>query len=105
MTFGVNELCRSEGPEAFAGLDLQHDLQISLRDWRDWDAIAAHLSRAGAELNGLSLSRQEAGFSARARVRNISSQAARTLSQDLIGDGLAERATVEHLMLARRDVG
>lgn len=106
MTHGVSAPQESsEGPEALAGLDLQHDFQLCLRDWRDWEAIAAQFGRAGAELSGLSLNRQNGGFSARCRVRNLSSRAARALSQALIGAGLAERASVEHLMLARRDAG
>ena len=95
----------NDGPEALSGLDLQHDLQLCLADWRDWQSIADHLNETGAELSGLSIARQEGGFSARCRVRNLSSQAARSLAQTLLGDGLARQASVEHLMLARRDVG
>lgn len=95
----------SEGPEALAGLDLQHDLQLNLADWRDWQPIATCLEDTGAELSGLNLARQEGGFSARCRLRNLSSQAARALAQTLLGEGLARQASVEHIMLARRDVG
>jgi len=95
----------NDGPEALAGLDLQHDLQLNLADWRDWQNVAQHLSETGAELSGLSLARQDGGFSARCRLRNLTSQAARALAQTLLGNGLARHASVEHLMLARRDVG
>jgi hypothetical protein len=95
----------SEGPDALAGLDLQHDLQLSLSDWRDWQKIATQLNETGAELSGLNIARQDGGFSARCRLRNLTSQAARAFAQALLGDGLASQASVEHLMLARRDVG
>jgi hypothetical protein len=95
----------SDGPEALAGLDLQHDLQLNLADWRDWQGIAQYLSDTGAELAGLNIARQDGGFSARCRVRNLTSHGARALAQALLGAGLARQASVEHLMLARRDVG
>lgn len=95
----------SDGPEALAGLDLQHDLQLCLADWRDWQGIAQFLSDTGAELSGLNLARQEGGFSARCRLRNLSSHDARAVAQALLGQGLARQASVEHLMLARRDAG
>lgn len=95
----------NEGPEALAGLELQHDLQLNLADWRDWQRVAGRLIDTGAELSGLNLARQEGGFSARCRVRNLSSQDARALAQNLLGEGLARQASVEHIMLARRDAG
>jgi hypothetical protein len=104
MTLALNEQSCSGGqavPTAFAGLELQHDLQLSVSDWRDWDAVALHVRGLGAELAGLNLSRQDAGFSLRCRLTNISSEAARGLSQALIAAGLAKQASVEHLMLAR----
>ena len=91
------------GPDAVPGLELQHDLQLSLADWRDWHGVSQCLIETGAELSGLSIARQEDGFFARCRLRNLSSPAARTLAQRLLGDGLARQASVEHLMLARRD--
>ncbi|HRE45900.1 MAG TPA: hypothetical protein PKY87_18290 [Terricaulis sp.] len=102
----MNTLARcSEGPEALAGLELQHDLQLSLSDWRDWQGVTARLIDSGAELSGLNIARNAGGFDARCRVRNLTSQAARALTQTLLGEGLARQASVEHLMLARRDVG
>lgn len=95
----------SDGPEALAGLELQHDLQLNLADWRDWQGIAQSLSAIGAELSGLNIARQESGFTARCRLRNLTSQDARALAQTLLGEGLAQQASVEHLMLARRDAG
>ena len=52
----MNTLARcSEGPEALAGLELQHDLQLSLSDWRDWQGVTVRLIDSGAEPPGLTL--------------------------------------------------
>lgn len=88
-----------------AGLELQHDLYLALPDWRAWEAVSGRLTSAGAELQSLQISRQGEGFSARCRLKQLSSEAARGLSDRLLDDGLAQRASVEHLMLAATTAG
>ncbi|MCR6645333.1 MAG: hypothetical protein NVV62_12960 [Terricaulis sp.] len=47
----MNTLARcSEGPEALAGLELQHDLQLRLSDWRDWQGVTARLIESAPSL-------------------------------------------------------
>lgn len=92
---------REDWTAGLRGLELQHDVQILLRDWADWSAVAGLVRAAGAELHGLQLTRSQDGFSARCRLKNLSSDAARALADALLRHGVAERASVEHLMLAR----
>jgi hypothetical protein len=90
---------------ALAGLELQHDLYLTLTDWTAWDAVSSRLAEAGAELQSLQLSRQGGGFSVRCRLKRLSSEAARGLSGGLLDAGLAQQASVEHLMLAKDGEG
>lgn len=99
MSLALN--AAEDWPTGLNGLDLQHDVQISLRDWSDWSGVAALVREVGAELHGLQLTRCGEGFSARCRLKDISSDAARALVQTLLTRGLVMRASVEHLMLAR----
>lgn len=99
MSLALN--AAEDWPTGLKGLELQHDVQISLRDWGDWAGVAAHVRELGADLHGLQLTRCTDGFSARCRLKDISSDAARGLVQTLLTSGVAERASVEHLMLAR----
>lgn len=101
-------LCRK--PEenaggALAGLDLQHDLHLVLSDWTHWTPVTDVLQRLGAEVQSVQIARMEGGFSARCRLRRISVDAARSLPGALIDSGVAERASVEHLMLSKRAAG
>ncbi len=90
---------------ALAGLDLQHDFYLTLTDWTVWDAVSNRLVESGAQLQSLQISRQGEGFSARCRLKSLSSEAARGLSGRLLDSGLAQQASVEHLMLARTGEG
>ena len=90
---------------ALAGLDLQHDLYLTLTDWTVWDAISDRLIEAGAELHSLQISRQGDAFNARCRLKRLSSEAARALTGRLLDAGLAQQASVEHLMLAKSNAG
>jgi hypothetical protein len=88
-----------------AGLDLQHDLYLTLTDWTVWDAISDRLIEAGADLHSLQISRQGDAFSARCRLKRLSSEAARALTGRLLDGGLVQQASVEHLMLAKANAG
>jgi hypothetical protein len=88
-----------------AGLDLQHDLYLTLTDWTIWDVISDRLIEAGADLHSLQISRQGDAFSARCRLKRLSSEAARALTGRLLDAGLAQQASVEHLMLAKANAG
>ncbi len=90
---------------ALAGLELQHDLYLTLTDWTAWREISNSLIELGADLQSLQISRQGEGFSARCRLKRLSSDAARALSGRLLDAGVAEQASVEHLMLAKPGAG
>ena len=85
---------------AFPGLELQHDLYLTLTDWTVWEHVSSRLVELGAELQSLQIARQGDGFSARGRLKRLSSEAARGLSGGLLDAGVAQQASVEHLMLA-----
>lgn len=97
------EAAKDEG--AFAGLELQHDLYLTLTDWTVWEHVSTRLIALGADLQNLQISRQGDGFSARCRLKRLSSEAARGLSGGLLDAGLASQASVEHLMLAKPAAG
>ncbi len=82
-----------------AGLELQHDFYLTLQDARAWSTVADKLDGAGGQLHSLQLHRLADGFSARARVKELSSENARELAALLLENGVAKRASVEHLML------
>lgn len=83
-----------------AGLELQHDLYLTLPHWRGWDSVSNALTGAGAEVQSLQISRQSDGWNARCRLKSLSSEAVRGLADRLLDEGVALRASVEHLMLA-----
>jgi hypothetical protein len=84
-----------------AGVALQHDLHLVVRDWGAWNTIAERLSRAGADVHALHVARHEAEYSVRCRLERISAEAARRLTRDLLDAGIADRGNVEHLVLAK----
>lgn len=86
---------------ALAGLELQHDLYLTLGDWTSWGEVSSRLIDAGADLQSLQISRQNEAFSVRCRLKGLSSEIARGLSAGLLDQGVAQCASVEHLMLAR----
>jgi hypothetical protein len=85
----------------FADLELQHDLHLMLGDWQAWAAVAEQVRGAGADVATLHLSRLGEAYTARCRLKHISSDDARALSSALLDAGLVRGASVEHLMLAR----
>lgn len=86
---------------ALSGLELQHDLYLTVSDWAAWNDVSERLAGAGAELHSLQVSRQGAGFSVRCRIKKLSSPDARALTESFLHAGLAQSASVEHLMLTR----
>lgn len=95
--------CRATDDGAFAdlaGVELQHDLHLSVRKWTDWSVIAERVAIAGGEVHALQLARAGDVFSVRCRLKRISADAARSLIDGLLDERLAERATVEHLVLS-----
>ncbi len=98
------DVCRSE-EDALAelgGVSLQHDVHLAVPDWAAWLRVSETLSRAGAEVRTLRLTREDAGFAVRCRLQSVSAEAARTLVEGLLSDGLAQRAAIEHLVLAAK---
>jgi hypothetical protein len=105
---GVCESLDRAGPPALtdlAGVQLQHDLHLAVRDWTAWSAISERLSAAGADVFALQLGRSEGGFSVRCRVEGVSEAFARTLIETLVAEGVAQRGDVEHLLLTSRAAG
>jgi len=95
--------CRAGEGAAFAdllGVDFQHDLQLTIRDWTVWADISERLSTAGADVRALQLSRSDGGFHVQCRVKRVSEASVRGLVDALLDDGVAVRASVEHLVLA-----
>lgn len=86
---------------ALSGLELQHDFYLTVGDWNAWHDVSERLVGAGAELHSLQVSRQSGGLSVRCRIKKVSSEGARALSNGFLNEGLAQSSTVEHLMLAR----
>lgn len=99
--YGLGEASADADFGALPGLELQHDLYLTVRNWSDGQEIWRRLSHAGADLQSLQISRQEEAFSVRCRVKRVSSDAVRTLCAGLLDDGVAQLSSVEHLMLAR----
>lgn len=98
----VCEVRRSEDPDVgpLGGLDLQHDLYLSVDDWRAWTEVSTRLLEAGADIQNVQITRQNSGFSARCRFAGLAAEAVRQLSAGLLDEGVATRAQVEHLLLA-----
>lgn len=82
------------------GLELQHEMLISLKDWSGVGVITQRLSDEGAEIHALTLHRHGGAFVVKARVKAISSSRARAFVNDL-APLLSGPAWVEHLMLAK----
>lgn len=89
-------------PEDFClpGLELQHEMLFSLKDWSSIGGITERLNAAGAEIHALSLNRTADLFVLRCRVKAISATQARAFVNDL-GSLVEGAASVEHLMLAK----
>ncbi|ANP46046.1 hypothetical protein [Candidatus Viadribacter manganicus] len=94
------EICSDEDDFCLPGLELQHELLLTLRDWESAAVIVQRLSEAGAELHALSVNPQADGFILKCRVKAISATRARAFVADL-GAFVSGAACVEHLMLAK----
>ncbi len=93
------------GLDELAGFNVQHDLSFSIPDWSAWTVISERIASIGANIHALQLTRRDEGFSVRCRLERASSEAARALVTGLLNDGLADRADVEHVVLAKRYAG
>jgi len=82
------------------GLELHHDLHLTLKHWSSLGAVTQRLSDAGADVHALSLSRHADICVLRCRVKAISARRARELADGLRGF-LVGAASVEHLMLTK----
>jgi hypothetical protein len=97
-----NQSAEPDGEDDFClpGLELQHELLLSLSEWRSAIAVAQRLSDAGAELFSLSLNPQAGRFVLKCRVKAISAARARAFVAEL-DEFAAGVACVEHLILAK----
>lgn len=84
-----------------AGVELQHDLHLSIRDWTAWVSVSDRLAAAGADVHALQLARGDGGFHVRCRLKKVSAQSARTLFNDFFDAGIAQSGNIEHLMLVK----
>lgn len=87
------------------GVCFQHDLHLVVRDWASWTAIAARLAQAGANIQALHVARRAQEYSVFCRLERISDAAARQLTAAFVDEGVAERGSVEHLVLAKQYAG
>ena len=99
--------CRANEDAALAdlsGVEFQHDVHLAVRDWTALTAVSERLSRAGADVLALQVARSGGGFDVRCRLKQVSAQSARDLLNTLLDDGIAERGSIEHLVLAKSAV-
>jgi hypothetical protein len=99
--------CRTSEAAALAdlsGVEFQHDVHLALRDWRGWTTVSERFSCAGVDVVAVQLARSGGGFDVRCRLTQVSAQSARELINTLLDDGIAERGSIEHLVLAKRSV-
>jgi len=82
------------------GVEIQHDLFLSLPDLTAWSAIAARLTDVRAEVRALQIAPDGDGLGLRCRLTRIASDQVRALVADLLKTGVARRGQVEHLLLA-----
>lgn len=100
-----NSACRASEDAALAdlpGVEFQHDVHLAVRDWTVWAAVSERLSCAGADVHALQVTRSGGGFELRCRLKQVSAQSARDLVNTLLDEGIAERGSIEHLVLAKR---
>jgi hypothetical protein len=100
MASACPEIVETEDAWGLPGLELQHDLHLTLRHWSSVGAVTQTLSEAGAEVHALNLSRHADACVLRCRVKAISARRARELA-DSLGALLTGAASVEHLMLTK----
>lgn len=84
------------------GLDIEHALHMSIRDPGAWSIISDRISTLGGASLGARLSQLDEGVDVRCRIRGVSERAVRALVAALLDEDLAQRASVEHLVLPKR---
>ena len=84
------------------GVEFQHDVHLAVRDWSAWTAVSERLSGVGADVLALQVARNDGGFDVRCRLKRVSAHSARALLDELLNDGIADRGSIEHLVLAKR---
>lgn len=97
--------CRANEDAALAdlsGVELEHDVHLAVRDWTAWTTVSERLSGVGADVLALQVARSDGGLDVRCRLKQVSAQSARDLVNTLLDDGVAERGSIEHLVLAKR---
>ena len=82
------------------GLDVQHELLLSLPDWDSSVSILQRLSDVGAQVHALSVNPQAGKFVLKCRVKGISASRARAFVREL-GVFASGAACVEHIILAK----
>jgi hypothetical protein len=100
-----NSACRASEDAALAdlqGVEFQHDVHLAVRDWAAWTTVSERFSCAGVDVLALQLARSGGGFDVRCRLKQVSAQSARDLVNALLDDGVAQRGSIEHLVLAKR---
>ncbi len=103
MAYEASEFPQKHSEEddfCLPGLELQHELLLSLRDWSSAVSILQRLSEAGADLHALSINPQAGAFVLKCRVKAISAARARAFVAEL-GAFASGAACVEHLILAK----
>ncbi|MEZ6022122.1 MAG: hypothetical protein R3C16_01620 [Hyphomonadaceae bacterium] len=105
----LKNACQESGDAALAslaGVELQHDLHLSIPDWTAWESISNRVAAIGADVHALQLAAQgDGGFQVRCRLKKVSAQMARALLGDLLDEGLAAQGKIEHLMLVKHGTG
>ncbi|MEQ1811375.1 MAG: hypothetical protein ABL889_15700, partial [Terricaulis sp.] len=82
------------------GLEVQHELLLTLSAWESSVSILRRLSDVGAEVHALSVNPQAGAFVLKCRVKGISASRARAFVNEL-GVFASGAACVEHLILAK----
>ena len=82
------------------GLEVQHELLLTLCEWESSVSILRRLSEVGAEVHALSVNPQAGTFVLKCRVKGISASRARAFVNEL-GVFVSGAACVEHLILAK----
>ena len=98
----VQTAAEDEESWSLPGLELQHDMHLTLQLWDAWDEIAWRLKRSGAEFASLNIAKQGNKIAVRCRVKRLSPKQARTFIAAVLAEGHALAGGVEHLMLAEK---
>lgn len=103
MAYEASNPLQNEADEddfCLPGLELQHELLLSLREWGSAISVLQRLSEAGAYVSALSLNPQAGAFVLKCRVKAISAARARAFVAELSAFA-SGAACVEHVILAK----